>query len=609
MQSIRQSRHLRRAVKAQIERDSEKAQKRTIAVQQDGHDAAVVQPPPQQQATDPEKALNGPSHQRHSAEVLRDTVSRTSSTSDLTDEDDDSSNIAPTTPAHRVPTAATQYSARAALGHSLTGVHARDRRTHEGKGEKVFVVGWEGPDDPLNPRNWPLARRIGCTLQISLIAAGVGTASGIDATVLPQAAASLGVSQVAESLDTGLYLVGMGLGSLIAGPFSETFGRNAVYIGSMAVFMIWIMASGLAPNFGAQCIFRLLAGCSASTPLVCSGGSVADMFSPIEKTWAFPMYAIAAFGGPMLGAVMGAYIGPSTSVSWRWTEWTTLMLSGVIVVLVFLLMPETYAPLLLQWKAKHLREATGDTRFRSEHEIIKSTLFSRLRISMTRPFLMFTEPIILAMCLYLSVVYVVLFTFLVGWPYIFEDTYGIGQGLSNIIFLAMFIGVWLNLLLVPVVYRMTIKQIKLAEARGEGQQFNPEIRLMYAMLGPAVSIPISLFWMGWTASPSISVWSPILAAVLFGFGVTGVFICAYMYVIDSYETYSASALTFTALVRYVVAGGMTVVGIPFYENMGVHYTLTILACISCVLVLVPYSLYRWGHMVRTRSKYAVSREI
>ena len=109
----------------------------------------------------------------------------------------------------------------------------------------------------------------------------------------------------------------MGLGSLVAGPFSETFGRNAVYTFSMAIFAIWIMASALAPNFGAQITFRFLAGCSASTPLVCSGGSIADMYNSLEKTWSFPLYAVAGFGGPMLGAVMGAYIGPSDVLGWR----------------------------------------------------------------------------------------------------------------------------------------------------------------------------------------------------------------------------------------------------------------------------------------------------
>ncbi|KAJ4421730.1 hypothetical protein N0V82_003574 [Gnomoniopsis sp. IMI 355080] len=613
MQCIRQYRAIGRAVKAQIDRNAEAAQRRTRAADERDEEKQQQQQQQQQQPSnavppafiDPEKAPG----EVHGDGRLPQPSGPSSSSSDnaslRSSEDDDLDDACPTTAAHRVATAATQYTARAALGHSLTGIHARARHTHEGhKGMPVFVVDWTSPTDPLNPRNWPLSRRISCTLQISLIAAGVGAASGIDATVLPQAAASLGVSEVAESLATGLYLVGMGLGSLVAGPLSETFGRIRVYCGSMGVFMAMILGAGLAPNFGAQITFRLLAGCAASTPLVCAGGSVADMFDGVEKTWAFPLYAIAAFGGPMLGAVMGAYIGPSSvSGGWRWAEWTVLLAAGVIMVLLLLLMPETYAPLLLRWKAEHLRRLTGDERYRSELEVVEATLGSRLQTSMTRPFRMASEPIILAMTLYLSVVYIVLFTFLVGWPYIYQDTYGISQGLSNIIFLAMFVGLFFTGLLVPIIYRMTITQFK------QAGQFNPELRLLYAMYGPALAIPVSLFWMGWTANPNISIWSPILAASLFGFGVMGVFICAYMYVIDAYETFSASALTLTALVRYVIAGGMTVVGIPFYTNMGVHYTLTILACISCLLAVVPYALYKWGYLLRTRSQYAVSREI
>ncbi|KAJ4256263.1 hypothetical protein NW762_009343 [Fusarium torreyae] len=487
-----------------------------------------------------------------------------------------------------------------ALGSVLTGIQVQDHKNSKGHDGKVFVVNWEGPDDPLDPHNWSVGRRIGVTLQISIIALFVGAASGIDATVLPQAAASLGVSEVAESLATGLYLVGMGLGSLIAGPFSETFGRNAVYTFSMAIFMVWIMASGLAPNFGAQITFRFLAGCSASTPLVCSGGSIADMYNSLEKTWSFPLYAVAGFGGPMLGAVMGAYIGPSTAVSWRWTEWTMLIASGLVLIIVLLFMPETYGPLLLQWKAAHYRRITGDDRFRCAHEIADASLFSRLKVSMTRPFIMLTEPIIIAMTLYISVLYIVLFTFLVGWPYIFEDTYGLGQGLANIIFIAMLLGTQINFAFVPIVYRKTLRA---TQTQGEGR-FKPEIRLWYAMLGAAAAIPISLFWLGWTNYSGISVWSAIFAVVFFGYGVTGIFICVYMYIIDSYEIYSASALTFVSLIRYIIAGGMTVVGIPFYENMGTHYTLTIMACLAVVLAAIPYVLYFYGHKIRAKSKYA-----
>lgn len=82
-----------------------------------------------------------------------------------------------------------------------------------------------------------------------------------------------------------------------------------------------------------------------------------------------------------------------------------------------------------------------------------------------------------------------------------------------------------------------------------------------------------------------------------------------MYVIDSYDIYAASALGFMTVSRYTVAGGMTVVGVPFYANMGVQYTLTILGCISAVMVPVPYVFYRYGPTIRSWSKYAVVEEV
>lgn len=79
-----------------------------------------------------------------------------------------------------------------------------------------------------------------------------------------------------------------------------------------------------------------------------------------------------------------------------------------------------------------------------------------------------------------------------------------------------------------------------------------------------------------------------------------------MYIIDSYQQYAASALTFVALVRYLAAGGMTVVGIPMYRNLGNHWTLTILGIISAVAMPIPYVLFRWGPSLRKRSKWTTT---
>lgn len=168
----------------------------------------------------------------------------------------------------------TQQSGRTALGNVLTGVEVRKRSTREGGDGNVFVVGWHGEDDPSDPHNWSYTKRISYTGIIAGIGCVVGFASSIDSSALPEASAEFGVSEVAESLATGLFLVGFGLGALYAAPFSETFGRNPVYIVTLILYMIFVMASALAPNFGAQLAFRFLAGLFGSTPLTCAGGSV-----------------------------------------------------------------------------------------------------------------------------------------------------------------------------------------------------------------------------------------------------------------------------------------------------------------------------------------------
>jgi len=202
------------------------------------------------------------------------------------------------------------------------------------------------------------------------------------------------------------------------------------------------------------------------------------------------------------------------------------------------------------------------------------------------------------MTLYLTAIYIVLFTFLDGYPFIFQKVYGISQGLTNVIFTGLAIGMLLVGLLVPWIYKTTKKSF----AKNE---FVPEARLWFAMFG-APAIPISLFWMAWTDFASVSIWSPIIASVPLGFGMLCIFMTAYMYIIDSYEIYAASALTFATFTRYMAAGGMTIAGIPFYGNMGTHWTLTILGCINVLMTPIPYVFYRYGHKIRQRSKNAVS---
>lgn len=283
--------------------------------------------------------------------------------------------------------------------------------------------------------------------------------------------------------------------------------------------MIFVMASALAPNIGALLTFRFLAGVFGSPPLTCAGGTVADLWNPLEKTFMFPLYAILA--SPVIGPVIASYIGQTGVLVWQWTNWIILITSGLILVLVVFFQPETYSPLLLKWKARTLRKVTGDERYRSEMDMEKVALFSRIVSAMERQFLLtIHEPIILLISLYMTVIYIVLFTFLEGYMFIFSEVHGASQGLTNIIFVAMYVGTMLAGVVVPLIYRWTKREFEEIESLQFGTKAErpadagvdshvhdrvhtrPENRLWFAMIG-APAIPIGLFWMGWTSYVSL----------------------------------------------------------------------------------------------------------
>jgi len=255
MQSFLQYRRFRAAVKAQLERDGAKAQG---LGQHHGHspgsdrsddDKVDVEKGHGQQSLPPGvnpgevNPNNGPplphEEQDTMAANLRPETYGKEETEDSptqqpdddddeADEDDDTDLTHQRTTLSRIPTTHSALSARHALSATLTGIQIRKRRTQEGGSGDVFVVGYEGPDDPNDPHNWSYWQRIPCTLLIAAIGCVVGLASAIDSSALPQAAAEFGVSEVVESMATGLFLVGFGAGALFAGPISETVGRNPV---------------------------------------------------------------------------------------------------------------------------------------------------------------------------------------------------------------------------------------------------------------------------------------------------------------------------------------------------------------------------------------------
>ena len=356
----------------------------------------------------------------------------------------------------------------------------------------VFVVNWK-ENDSNDPQHWPLARKWLAMVTYCVIGIAMTLPTSVEGPAQHAFDAYYGVGPLAGSMTTGIFLIGIGVGSLFAGPFSETFGRNVVYLSALVLAMHFIMAKALAPNYGAAIAFRFLCALFAAAPMTVAGGTIGDVWQPHQIPFGLPFATFCAYSGPSIGPVVGAY---TPEIGFAWADWISMLVMGATIIFVLLAQPETYSPLLLEWRAKHLRDLTRDSRYRTEYASV-SSLGPRLLTNLYRPFVMiWTEPIILVFTFYLILLYFVLFTFLSGYEAIFTRTYGISTSLTYILWVAMLPGVFIAMAMIPYVYYLTKKSA--AKSKAEGKSLQPEVSLYWAMAGASILMPISLFWMAWT---------------------------------------------------------------------------------------------------------------
>lgn len=165
--------------------------------------------------------------------------------------------------------------------------------------------------------------------------------------------------------------------------------------------------------------------------------------------------------------------------------------------------------------------------------------------------MLFLEPIVGFICLYVSAEFGTLFSFFAAVPYTFGKVYQFTLEESGLVFLSIVIGCFLGLFTIMLCdvffYR---KQIP----RYPPHQIPPEHRLYPAMIG-SIGLPIGLFWFAWTARDGVSWASPAAAIIPFAWGNLCVFVSTIQYITDTYHgSVVASASSANSLARYGFAG-------------------------------------------------------
>lgn len=356
--------------------------------------------------------------------------------------------------------------------------------------QEEYVVEFDGPHDPLHAQNWPFRKKIVTAAVLAYTTMTASFASSIFGSATLYIAHEYNVDKEVGLLGTTFYVLGFAFGPTLWAPFSELKGRRLPLLISMLGFTLFSIAAGTGKDIQTVLICRFFSGFFGACPLAVVAAVFSDMFDNRSRGIAIAVFSMTVFTGPMLAPFIGGFM--VAAIGWRWTEYLVTIMGGVALILDLILLEETYPPVILVSKAAELRRRTKNWGIHAKQEEIEVDLRELVSKNFTRPLrLLFTEPLILLLSIYMSFIYGILYLFFSAYPLVFSGVHGFNAGQSGLTFFGMILGQLIAGAMV--ILQQPWYNRKLAANNGIPV---PEWRLPSVMVG-GIAFAIGIFWFGW----------------------------------------------------------------------------------------------------------------
>lgn len=468
---------------------------------------------------------------------------------------------------------------------------------------QTSLVDWSSADDPSNPQNWPMSHKVIMTIVICVYTFAVYVGSSIYSSSQGAVIEIFGVSHVESSLGIALYVLGYGIGCLLFSPLSEVpaIGRNPPYAISGFLFVILCIPTSLVDNFAGLMVLRFLLGFMASPCLATAGASLGDIWSMAEFPFAVALWAMVAALGPAFGPTLSSYA--VKALGWRFSSWELLIIAGPLYVLMITTMPESSGPTILYYKAKRLREETGNPNLMSDAERKQKNLNvgNLLFDALVKPWeINALDPAILFTTVYMGLCYGIYYSFFESLPLVFPVYYNFSPESTGLIFLAI-----LPACVLAFAIHVVYLKYRVFPRLKNGTFGELENHLLPGMVASPI-IAIGLFLFAWTARPSVHWIAPAIGLGLTIFGIYFIAQSVLLYIPNIYPRYAASIFSANSLSRSVFAFGAILIARPMFEGIGIPGGVSLLGGLMVVCCGGMVALYMFGKKLRERSKFAVA---
>ena len=192
---------------------------------------------------------------------------------------------------------------------------AEKKRTANGK----IILDPQPEETKNDPLNWSSLRRDTALLSLGFYCMVGGGMTPILAAGFTNVADSYHVPIPRVALTTGLYMMGLGVGSVIASPTAIAFGKRPVYLVTCCIFILTAIWCALSPSYASLVVARIFQGLAVSPVECLPSATIAEIFFLHERAYRIGIYTLLLLGGKNLIPLISAAI--IQSLGWRWVFW------------------------------------------------------------------------------------------------------------------------------------------------------------------------------------------------------------------------------------------------------------------------------------------------
>ncbi|KAL4873601.1 hypothetical protein BDV12DRAFT_81230 [Aspergillus spectabilis] len=197
------------------------------------------------------------------------------------------------------------------------------------------------PDDSVNdPLNWPVWRRDAALISLGFYCLMGGGMTPILAAGFNQVADDYDVDTQKVAYTTGLYMLGLGIGSVVMSPTAILWGKRPVYLLGATLFILSAVWCALSPNYPSLVVARIFQGIAVSPVECLPSATIAEIYFLHERAYRVGIYTLLLLGGKNLVPLVSAAI--IEGLNWRWVFWIVAIIVGGCLVLIFFFLPDTF---------------------------------------------------------------------------------------------------------------------------------------------------------------------------------------------------------------------------------------------------------------------------